>query len=254
MATIGRRFTNEHNLFFENAHPFCELLNVGVLGIVKRDPVTHKKIQSFRKPQEFDWKMQNILDQETTYLIHPSLHESITSNRTKHYYASPTNIIGESLEWDDSARLFPQVYITYSHKEKDRLEPVLERLGENLTTNMPCAFWYDRDSIRLKQDSLLEIECGAADSDIVLLFLTRRSIENGWLTQEWMPKYERDIHHSNVQVLVCMLDTTPSDKLPKPLSDFSLTYLSGYDDELDEPINALIATMALCLKDFWHLD
>jgi hypothetical protein len=253
LASISQQFANKFNLFFDNVHPFCELLNVGVLGVVNRDSVTHKNIQCFRKPQEFDWKMQSILSENSTYLIHPSLHDSILQNRGDHYYVNPANIIGEGLEWNDSSRTFPQVYIAYAPPDKAKLEPVVNRLGKHLASRMPCAFWHDRDSIPLKNDCLHEVKTQASDSDIVLVFLTRSCIERGWFTQEWLPKYEREVAHGPAQVIYCMLDNSSNNRWKDLLKDKPLVYLSGFDDELDEPINTLVANMEVSLKSFWRL-
>ncbi len=253
LASISQQFANQFSLFIDNVHPFCELLNVGVLGVVKTDPVTHKKIQCFRKPQEFDWKMQNILSDDTTYLIHPSLNASILQNRGDHYYVNPANIIGEELEWNDSVRAFPQVFISFAPADRGRLEPVLEKIGSHLSSKMPCAFWHERDSIPMKNDSLYEVNAEASASDIILVFLTRSCLETGWLTQEWKQKYQQDIAHSNAQVIYCMLDNISSNRWQDVLKDKTVIYLSGFEDELNEPINSLTATMELCLKRFWRL-
>jgi len=253
LASITRQFANQFSLFVDNVHPFCELLNVGVLGVVKRDTVTHKKIQCFRKPQEFDWKMQNILSEDSIYLIHPSLNDSILQNRGDHYYVNPLNIIGEELAWNDSERTFPQVYISYSPPDRRRLEPVLSRLGKQLSTRMPCAFWHERDSIPLNYENLYEVNAGAAASDIILVFLTRSCLETGWLTREWKTRYQHEIAASNAQVIYCMLDNIAKDRWRDVLSDKPLVYVSGFGDELDEPVSGLTATMELCLKKFWRL-
>jgi hypothetical protein len=253
LTSISDCFAKESNLFFQNEHPFCELLNVGVMGVVKRDPVTHKNIQYFRKPQEFDWKMQNILSEDSIYLIHPSLHDSILKNRGDHYYANPDNIIGEGLIWNDSLKTFPQIYLSYAPSDKDGVEKVANRLGEQLTSKMPCSFWYDRDSIPLKHDFLHEVKSEASESDIVLVFLTRGCLDGGWFTQEWVPKYQREIAASNAQVIYCMLDDTPSSGQSDLLKDNPLIYLNGFESELDEPITNLRVTMESYFKSFWRL-
>lgn len=254
LGNITKQFAAEFSLFFEDTHPFCELLNIGILGVVKRDPVTNKKIQYFRKPQDFDWKMQNLISDDDIYLIHPSLHNSILQNRTDHYYQNPVNLIGDGLEWVDLPRTFPQVHIAYSQPDKEKLEPVINKLVKHLDLRMPCAFWHDHDGTPLEVDNIQEVKMEASKSDIVLVFLTQRCLDLGWFTQEWSQEYNNNISQSTTQVIYCSLDNVPFSGFPgwpDLIGDKPFIDLSGFETESEEPISTLVSQIELCLKTFW---
>jgi len=251
LKQISQDYAEKFGLIEEDAHPFCELLNVGVLGAVRRDAITHKWLQNFRKPQEFDWKMQNILTEDGLYLFHPSIHDNILQNRGDAYYINPHNIIGDGLEWDNSKRIFPQIFISHSSGDKEQVEPLVEQLHTSLTKRMPCEIWYDNHCIPFGSNIFHEIQRGVQESDIVLVFLSATSLHSGWVTQEWRHKYEQEIVDGRVKVVCCILDDTPNKKLPEFLRGKRMVYLLGEPDKVAEPINALVLNIEQHLNHFW---
>jgi serine/threonine protein kinase len=54
-------------------HPFRELYDCGLLGIIVRDPTTEKRTQRFRQPHEAVAGSQRQLPRSSHYLLHPAL-------------------------------------------------------------------------------------------------------------------------------------------------------------------------------------
>lgn len=250
LKKISQTYAEQFGLMEEDAHPFCELLNVGVLGVVKRDAMTHKRMQHFRRPQEFDWKMQNILTEDGLYLLHPSIHDSILQTRGDRYYINPSNIIGDGLEWTDK-RAFPQIFISHSSEDKGTVESLVEHLDNALMKRIPCVIWYDNHCIPFGSNIFHEIQRGVQESDIVLVFLSENSIHSGWVTQEWRHKYEQEIADGVVKVICCILDETPSRKLPAFLKGKRMMYLSDGPEQIEEAIKALVLNIEQHLHHFW---
>ena len=116
MASINRRFAKKNSINVASSHPFCELYNIGLLGVVKRDAETNTMIQYFKKSYEFSWEKNELVKSESDiiYLIHPSLHGSITTAHNKiKYCLNPVSIIGDERSWDvgDKDNVFPLLFI-----------------------------------------------------------------------------------------------------------------------------------------------
>ncbi len=86
LATINAKYASVHNVDPKESHPFCELYNVGVIGIVTENHATGKQEQVFKQPHQFDWKQCELLHDNRIYLVHPSLYNKITSLRGERYH------------------------------------------------------------------------------------------------------------------------------------------------------------------------
>jgi hypothetical protein len=251
LKLITKRYSEDFGLIDSDIHPFCELLNAGVMGVVKRDVMTHKKHQHFRKPQDFDWKMQDILSEENLYIFHPSIHDSILDNRGDNYYINPNNIIGDGLPWDDTKRIFPQLFISHASADKDIVEPIVDILSEKLSKRVPCGVWYDNHRIPFGANIYEEIQRGVQESDIVLVFLSHKSLHSGWVTQEWRYKYEQEITDGKVKVICCMLDETPREKIPEFLWMKRMVYMPSEVEIMGESLTCLVQDIEQHLHYFW---
>jgi hypothetical protein len=195
--------------------------------------------------------MQNILTEDGLYLLHPSIHDSILQNRGDRYYINPNNIIGDGLEWDNSDRIFPQVFISHASGDKGLVEPLVELLDDSLSKQIPCQIWYDNHCIPYGSNIFHEIQRGVQESDIVLVFLSETSIHSGWVTQEWRHKYEQEIADGVVKVICCILDETPNTRLPEFLKGKRMLYLLGDSEAVAESITALVHNIEQHLHHFW---
>jgi len=90
----------------KQAHPFCELYNIGLLGVVKKDYDSGKIKQKFVEPYEMNQFSSWVLPMDSPYyLVHSSLHVYIDSLRNK-FFSSRYNliryiIIGNNYPWKE---------------------------------------------------------------------------------------------------------------------------------------------------------
>lgn len=113
---ICRMFNNLTGCEFEYCkdckfkHPFCELYNIGLLGIIEEDHSNNLK-QNFIEPYEMSQFPKYVLPAKSPYyLLHSSLRAYITylRNRSygKKYKIVPHVIIGNSCNWEKQNEKF----------------------------------------------------------------------------------------------------------------------------------------------------
>ncbi|MDH5586961.1 MAG: hypothetical protein OEZ05_10065 [Nitrospirota bacterium] len=83
-------------------HPFFELYNAGLLGVVSFDPVTEKNVQRFKQPYDILSEGNQDLPKGDFYLIHPSLHYLIQKHSQENtYHIFKYMVIGHGYEWKE---------------------------------------------------------------------------------------------------------------------------------------------------------
>lgn len=89
-----------------NMHVFCDLYNIGLLGVVKEDYTRGKKYQKFIKPYESPALTldNNHLDKNSVYLIHTGFQEYV-QRVNKNYVVIKGIIVGDGIEWDTKSTL-----------------------------------------------------------------------------------------------------------------------------------------------------
>jgi len=90
----------EKGLEGSNAHPFCALYRLGLLGVVRRNR-EQKDIQIFRRPHDIEHDgSKATLPAERHYLIHPALDDIIAQASSDYIRAFHTrNVIGHGNRW-----------------------------------------------------------------------------------------------------------------------------------------------------------
>jgi hypothetical protein len=90
----------EKGLEASNAHPFCALYRLGLLGVVRRNR-EQKDIQMFRRPHDIEHEGSEArLPAERHYLIHPALDDIIAQASSDYIRAFHTrNVIGHGNRW-----------------------------------------------------------------------------------------------------------------------------------------------------------
>lgn len=79
-------------------HPFCDLANVGLVGLVNDDPSLGGRYQIFREPYQLQPEGENQLPVVDWYLLHPSFFDVIKRhNRT--YFPVRGITVGKGYEW-----------------------------------------------------------------------------------------------------------------------------------------------------------
>lgn len=97
LKSINKTFCTRAKISERNAHPFCELFNSGLLGKVRFDTVSGGQYQYFRKPFEFDWNHNEILQPNAIYLVHPGLMSCIAKDVD--LKLNRVNVVGCDREW-----------------------------------------------------------------------------------------------------------------------------------------------------------
>ncbi len=92
----------EKGLEAPNAHPFCALYRLGLLGVVRRNR-EQRDIQIFRRPHDIEHDGSKApLPAERHYLIHPALDDIIAQASSDYIRAFHTrNVIGHGNRWRD---------------------------------------------------------------------------------------------------------------------------------------------------------
>ena len=215
MKAINSEFATREQISPTESHPFCELLNIGLLGTHRADPVSLDSVQYFRKPDQFDWKQDHLLQESHIYFIHPALHGELV-NQSPSYRVNKCCLIGDGYPWpfQGSADVFPMLFISHSSLDKATVERCLPLLEQCVSMRCPHNIWYDKWSIKAGQDIHQEVERGVAGSSVVLLVLSRHSLQSGWVDKEWRPKHMEEIESGNIKVISVIVDDLPFTEMP----------------------------------------
>ncbi len=215
LRSINQEFCNIVGLNEQASHPFCELYNLGLLGVVERDLLSNSEEQHFRKPYEFQWGQIHIVRDDSTYLVHPSLLRAISEQR-KTFHANTINVIGSGRPWikRDGKDGIPMIFLSHSSIDKDIIDKILPIFEHFMNLSYPCHFWYDTWNIRAGQNIHQEVEKGIENSDIVLVFISKNSLKSGWVDKEWRTKHYDEITSKEVQVVPVIIDSTLPEDLP----------------------------------------
>lgn len=199
----------------KGAHPFCELFNSGLLGVVKFDTSSNSLKQKFTKPDKFDWVHEEILGSNDIYLIHPGLVGHISKDAYRKL--NRMNVIGCDGEWEskNDHNGIPKVFLSHSSLDKPFLESfIIDKLKYKLDLQFPADIWFDKWKIMPGEHIHQEVERGIDSADIVVLFASKSSLQSSWVNQEWRTKHAEEISSKNIRVIVAILDNTTPEELP----------------------------------------
>lgn len=217
MFAINREFERVRGI--DGAHIFCELFNIGLLGTRSVEGADLDGRQFFKRPHEFEWQQAEIIKDQHAYFLHPALHGQLV-NRNPKYRVNRRVIIGSGYPWAiaDSKELFPRLFLSHSSLDKEFVEEAIPVLRDQMSLLFPHTVWYDKWDIKAGQDIHQEVEKGVDDSDIVLIFLSKNSLESGWVDREWRLKHLKEIELGYVSVIAVLIDDTKFSQMPKFLA------------------------------------
>lgn len=201
-------------------HPFCELFNLGLLGCPRIDALGKARIQYFKKPYEFDWTMANILpQQERLFLVHPAAQATIRMLNPD-YFTYREIVVGDGEAWtsvhDDSLRRQQlRLFISYCSQDNGAVEAfevelarALDRLGK------PHDLWRDRWKILAGERFQERIAEALRAADYLLVVLSERSLDSGWVNAEWRQIYASEIKDGKVRVIPLTLGEVRPAQVP----------------------------------------
>jgi hypothetical protein len=253
LKTIERAFLVQKDGDPRFVGPFNELFNNGLLGIVEVEVSTQKQKQRFKKPHEFDWKNHKVIQQNDIYLIHPSLQGRIRHFRPNSFHVNPSNVVGDGRAWNSEHKIFPKIFLSHSHKDKPLVRELRDMIKGELDMVMPCDMWLDEKDISAGQDIGSSIEHGLSSSDLVLLFISRDSLNSHWVEREWRTKYYEEIETKEIRVICCIIDGSLHSSLPEFLKTKHSILLAGDKAHLESQTKKLVEDISITLASRWSV-
>lgn len=214
LESINKEFCSLIKIPENSSHPFCELYNSGLLGKVMFNAASGGRFQYFRRPFEFDWFHKEILQPNAIYLIHPGLMSHIA--KETELKCNRINVVGVGREWKsrNGHDGIPKVFISYSSKDQEALEPIIKALHYELDLKFSSDIWFDKWKIKAGDDIYQEVEKGVECADMVVLFASQSSLESKWVEKEWQTKHSTEITTKNICLVVALLNNTKPENLP----------------------------------------
>jgi hypothetical protein len=220
LIAINKRYSKTLKLEEGNVHPFCELVNIGVIGQVIAHPTEHNEfIQKFIKPHEYVWRSHNLISNDKTsiYLIHPSLYDRIHKIKSKSYRINRKCIVGDDLEILPQ-NLFPKIFISHSSLDNSLLEEnFLSSFEESLSLLTPFELWIDTQKLIAGDNFHAEISKGLKNCQIAIVFISKNSINSKYVEQEWRTIQNLEISAKPFKLIPIIIDDIHFDDLPNGL-------------------------------------
>lgn len=241
LATIKEKYCEIQNISSHDAHPFCELYNIGLIGKVSIDNVDPNiRYQKFIKPHEYNWNLNDHLHGrgDDIYVIHPSLYDIISKGRV-FYKVDRSNIIGNDLNWEINNNTFPQIFISHSSIDKTTIEEnFLSNFQKEMNLNIPIKIWYDKDSIKAGDKFVSKVETGLNSTRMLLFFLSDNSLNSGWVKHEWETELEKEISEEKVKVICIKIDNNNYNNIPNQLkAKKAIGYKGDWNEMIYEVVN-----------------
>lgn len=250
LRAVHREYCRNMSIPEETSHPFCELYNVGLLGRIEQDPTNGTKIQHFKKPYEFDWKQNELLQEDTLYLLHPGL--TSHAARRSSFHINRVNIIGPGKSWihkigrkgNKEKDGIPKIFISHSSVDKPHIRIILAKLVDRINLKFPADFWYDEWKLVSGGCTPRELEQGVDGADILVLFASANSLNSNWVDLEWVTKYDEEIRNGSIKVIVARIDDTKTSDLPLLLRNKFAPQVRSDDEASIEKLASDICTRA----------
>ena len=102
------------------------------------------------------------------------------------------------------------IFISYSHKDKDQVHGISERLRDD----HGILAWLDEWSILPGERISRSIESGLKEAKILFLMLSTNSLKSQWVDLEWRTKFEEEIEESLVAVVCVLIEPIDFSTLP----------------------------------------
>ena len=121
--------------------------------------------------------------------------------------------------------------IFISHSSQDAVSSL--RLAEDLK-KAGLKVWLDEWDIAVGERITDKIQRGLTSADYLAVWLTRASIESGWVEREWQAKYHAEIASNSIMILPLLAEdcTIPILLSDKKYADFRSSYTTGLADLL----------------------
>ena len=216
-------------------HPFCLLVNLGLVGYSESNGVSSHPVIRFRMPYEFDWNYQDILPPaaETTYFLHPAMHQ-LARDSSKSFRFSGVKISnGRLITDEDRDRINDRrfsIFVSYSSLDWDtgvgrlieELEDSLNEMGEFFD------LWLDRNRMEAARHYLAQMHDGNLGSTFMLFCASQNSVISQPVLNEIAERKDLDFSHKRHTLFTVIMDDLQPRDLPLGLrADHVLMQSSG---------------------------
>lgn len=168
-------------------HPFCELYNLGLIGVIRED-IDGNLEQSFKKPMDFDWRLHECMPDSSYYLLHPSL-EAYLSNKYKLQVEQDVLVSPGApwpAEWNDLIQQRTvKVFISYKTEDVGIREQVTTAIDSVfLAASIRHETWVDDEQINSADSLPFKISEGIEWADFMVAIVTPSYLTSRWCMSE----------------------------------------------------------------------
>lgn len=125
--------------------------------------------------------------------------------------------------------MIPKIFVSHSSQDADSAR----RLAEDLRRS-GLDVWLDEWEIGVGQRITQRIQQGLESATYLAVWITRASMESGWVEREWQAKYAAEIEEDSTIILPLLADDCrlPALLRDKRFADFRASYTEGLADLL----------------------
>ncbi|MCK0142998.1 toll/interleukin-1 receptor domain-containing protein [Aliiroseovarius sp. F20344] len=214
------------------AHPFCELYNLGLLGVLKRD-TDGDIIQHFKSPLEFDWRLEGCLPRSKYFLLHPSF-EAFLSN-TYRLDVEPSVIVSDGADWPASwdaeiSRRTVKLFVSYSRKDRELRDAVISSVSLVLgKEGIRHEYWIDDHEIEGGDSINGEISRGIEWSDFMISLITENYLSSPWCMSEFEAMHVEQLNGEQKTLLPFLFDGVERERLGALMNGKSTPEIEDYE-------------------------
>jgi hypothetical protein len=95
----------------------------------------------------------------------------------------------------------PNVFLSHATSDKK----VVERVGQFLSSH-GVTVWIDNKGIKSGAGIVRNLEVAVAECDFLILFLTPKSVESGWVKKEWHTKLHLHINEDITRIVPLLIE------------------------------------------------
>ena len=199
-----KQISEAANLDGAEAHPFCELWNLGLLGCLRRNS-DGEVTQTFKSPLEFDWQLHNCLPRSKYYVMHPSI-SALLANQYRMLVEPGALVEPEAAwnkEWDRTIEMRSvKIFISYSTENVDLRNRVISVLSQTfLMEGLRHEIWVDEREISGFEQITSSINEGIDWADIMICLVTTEYLSSSWCNEEFNTMHTLELNNRGKKLL-----------------------------------------------------
>lgn len=198
------------------AHPFCELYNLGLIGVIKKD-TDGELIQKFKSPMDFEWRFESHIPDSDFYFLHPALEARLSE---KYVINVEDNVVVSDGEvWKDKwsqeieDKTF-RVFISYSTSDADFMRRVTSAMSRVfLREKVRFEVWLDSKMIAPANKIDVEIGRGIDWANAMICLVTKDYLASRWCQAEFSAMHTAGMKDETKKLFPFVVDGVNRDAL-----------------------------------------